>query len=201
VVRRSERRTTPIKMHASARTIQAEIVRSEAQSLRHGPRQRRNVAYLGSPLDRKSSDRCSVAADGMNCAATCCTVSARRGQRRARLTMRDRRSSRLNATDVASKIGVTTSTWRAYVARQHPRGNPAPKPDGREELSNAPFWYVSTIESWMARRTGPGKRTDLCEAASEIRRIIEHEKDGASLRAARARHRARDGLTSDHIQH
>jgi len=54
---------------------------------------------------------------------------------------------RLTARMVATRLGVELDTWWAWVTRRQ-----APQPDGREELSNKPWWYASTIERWEGRR-------------------------------------------------
>jgi hypothetical protein len=69
-------------------------------------------------------------------------------------------TDRLTTTDIAELLGVSPATWRGYVSRGHPRGNPAPKPDGEID-GRTPYWLQSTITAWMARRTGQGARTDL----------------------------------------
>ena len=66
------------------------------------------------------------------------------------------RAKKLTAAMAAAMVGVKPNTWRAYVARGH-----APAPDGREELSQHPFWLESTVREWEANRPGPGARTDI----------------------------------------
>jgi len=53
---------------------------------------------------------------------------------------------RLTVPQVAALLGVTTSTWRAYVARGQ-----APAADGRHSV-RVPWWWRSTIEEWRAKR-------------------------------------------------
>lgn len=65
-------------------------------------------------------------------------------------------AKKLGNVQAAAWLGVTASTWRAYVARGR-----APEPDGREEVSGTPWWYESTIEGFKRSRPGRGARTDL----------------------------------------
>ena len=53
---------------------------------------------------------------------------------------------RLTVPQVAALLGVTTSTWRAYVTRGQ-----APEPDGRHSV-RVPWWWRSRIEQWQASR-------------------------------------------------
>lgn len=48
--------------------------------------------------------------------------------------------------DVAARVGISTSTWRAYVNRSQ-----APKPDGKYD-ERTPWWLASTVDAWSAAR-------------------------------------------------
>jgi len=70
----------------------------------------------------------------------------------------------------AERAGVTPATWRKYVAiakreREAGRDRPnlLPAPDGHHD-KRTPWWYEATVDGWMARRPGPGARTDLQES-------------------------------------
>ena len=60
----------------------------------------------------------------------------------------------LTTDEVAERVGISTSTWSAYVSRGH-----APPADLR--VGRTPLWRVETIRSWQAARPGRGARTDL----------------------------------------
>lgn len=62
---------------------------------------------------------------------------------------------RLRVADIATRAGITPTTWTAYVAR-----GTAPKPDGHYD-GRTPWWWASTIDTWLANRPGQGARTDL----------------------------------------
>ena len=47
--------------------------------------------------------------------------------------------------------GIKRNTFRSYVARGR-----APEADGVDEFSGRQFWYASTIDAWMASRSGQG---------------------------------------------
>jgi hypothetical protein len=64
-------------------------------------------------------------------------------------------AKRVGNSGAALIAGISPGTWRAYVAR-----GDAPPPDGREAISGAPWWRVSTVERWMRSRPGQGARTD-----------------------------------------
>lgn len=57
--------------------------------------------------------------------------------------MATKEDQRLTALAVAQRLGVQRDTWFAWVHRGR-----APAPDGREELSNKPWWYASTVDAW-----------------------------------------------------
>lgn len=60
---------------------------------------------------------------------------------------------KLTAAQAAKRLGIRTPTWFAYVYRDQ-----APPPDGREELSGKPWWYVSTVDRYERERKGtPGR--------------------------------------------
>ena len=59
---------------------------------------------------------------------------------------------RLTVTQAAEMAGVTPSTWRSYVAREQ-----APKPDGEFD-KRTPWWWDSTVQSWVDNRPGRGRR-------------------------------------------
>lgn len=49
--------------------------------------------------------------------------------------------------DVAARLGVTTSTVRAYLAREQ-----MPAASGR--IGRTPYWEPEAIEPWLAQRVG-----------------------------------------------
>jgi predicted DNA-binding transcriptional regulator AlpA len=61
-------------------------------------------------------------------------------------------SDRLGNPAAAAYVGVSPSTWRAYVARGQ-----APKPDGRDEGFGRDYWLKSTLDAWNDSRPGPGR--------------------------------------------
>lgn len=66
----------------------------------------------------------------------------------------------LTNAECAALAGITPGTWRDYVARGR-----APGPDGR--LGGTPWWWRSTVETWLGGRPGQGARTDLRKRAEE----------------------------------
>lgn len=52
----------------------------------------------------------------------------------------------LTARQIAAQVGVTLSTWQAYVARGQ-----APRPD--EYAERTPLWYADTVADWLTRRS------------------------------------------------
>lgn len=66
----------------------------------------------------------------------------------------------LTAAQAAARASISEKTWRSYLSRQHPRGNPVPERDGRDPETGEMIWKASTVDAWIARRTGPGARTD-----------------------------------------
>lgn len=59
----------------------------------------------------------------------------------------------LTTREAAELIGVTYSTFSAYVSRGQ-----APPPDGH--FKHVPFWKRDTIEEWHATRPGRGWRAN-----------------------------------------
>jgi hypothetical protein len=53
---------------------------------------------------------------------------------------------RWTVAEIAERLGIEPSTWRAYVAREQ-----APKPDGRYDR-RTPWWHARTIQEWQASR-------------------------------------------------
>lgn len=72
----------------------------------------------------------------------------------------------LTGPQVAGRLGISASTWRAYVARGQ-----APPPDDPDDVDRhgqpvpknrrIPRWQQSTIDTYAARPKRPGTRTDL----------------------------------------
>lgn len=56
---------------------------------------------------------------------------------------------------IARELGITPATWRSYRAR-HDAG--VPEPDGREPLTDTPYWYRRTFTAWRDQRQGRGWR-------------------------------------------
>jgi hypothetical protein len=58
----------------------------------------------------------------------------------------------------AAHVGLSASTWRAYVARgQAPRADRTKIQSGHA----LPVWDAATLDAWQAARPGRGARTDL----------------------------------------
>lgn len=53
----------------------------------------------------------------------------------------------LDARQIADRLGVTLSTWQAYVSRGQ-----APPPD--TYAVRTPLWLESTIDTWINARKG-----------------------------------------------
>jgi hypothetical protein len=51
----------------------------------------------------------------------------------------------LDTAAICRRLGITPSTWRAYVARGQ-----APAPD--ERFGATPVWYAATIEAYERKR-------------------------------------------------
>jgi len=56
------------------------------------------------------------------------------------------RRTRLTVAQVAERMKVKPSTWRAYVARGQ-----APKSDGQYD-GRTPWWWSTTVDEWDAGR-------------------------------------------------
>jgi hypothetical protein len=64
---------------------------------------------------------------------------------------------RWTADQCAAYVGITTSTWRDYVADHRA---PAPLP-GYDPDTGRKTWDPATVRGWHAHRPGQGARTDL----------------------------------------
>ena len=64
---------------------------------------------------------------------------------------------RWTADQCASHAGITTSTWRDYVADHRA---PAPLP-GYDPHTGRKTWDPATVRAWHSHRPGQGARTDL----------------------------------------
>lgn len=64
---------------------------------------------------------------------------------------------RWTADQCATHTGITTSTWRDYVADGRA---PAALP-GYDPATGRKTWDATTVQSWHAQRPGQGARTDL----------------------------------------
>jgi len=64
---------------------------------------------------------------------------------------------RWTADECAAHAGITTSTWRDYVADHRA---PAPLP-GYDPHTGRRTWDPATVRTWHTRRPGQGARTDL----------------------------------------
>jgi hypothetical protein len=74
-------------------------------------------------------------------------------------------NDRLASPAAAKYVGVSPSTWRAYVSRGQ-----APGPDGKDEAFDRDYWLTSTLDAFKANRKGQGARTDLPKAAAAARK-------------------------------
>ena len=60
---------------------------------------------------------------------------------------------RLASKKAAAHVGVSDSTWRAYVARGQ-----APGPNGHDDGFDMDYWLESTLDAYKASRPGqPGR--------------------------------------------
>jgi hypothetical protein len=74
----------------------------------------------------------------------------------------------LTGPQIAGRLGISASTWRAYVSRGQA---PAPDDPGDTDRHGQPIpkkrriprWKTSTIDTYAARDKRPGTRTDLKE--------------------------------------
>jgi len=64
---------------------------------------------------------------------------------------------RWTAKQCAEHVGITTSTWRDYVADHRA---PAPPP-GYDPLTGRKTWDATAVQAWHSQRPGQGARTDL----------------------------------------
>lgn len=64
---------------------------------------------------------------------------------------------------VARRVHVEPDTWHAYVSRQQPKGNPAPKPDGHID-GRTPYWWPETVDAWHARRPVASQQVEGSDA-------------------------------------
>lgn len=67
----------------------------------------------------------------------------------------------LTGEQAAELVGISWSTWRAYVDRGHPVGNPIPKRGAGVRVNQETRrreWRQSTVEAWHAARMGHGGR-------------------------------------------
>ena len=77
-------------------------------------------------------------------------------------------SEPMSAPAVAHLLGVAPDTWWGYVTRARreraagrDRPGLAPAEDGREKISNRPYWLPETIARYKLSRVGSGTRLDL----------------------------------------
>lgn len=68
---------------------------------------------------------------------------------------------KLRSAAAAELAGVQVSTWSAYVSRRQ-----APEPDGHYDL-RTPWWYRSTIETYLGNRPGQGSRRHVRATAED----------------------------------
>ncbi|MFS0703248.1 helix-turn-helix transcriptional regulator [Cellulomonas sp. 179-A 9B4 NHS] len=74
--------------------------------------------------------------------------------------------SRLITTEqAAALVGVSPSTWRAYLARrrQHGKGT---IPEPVEYHGRTAMYDEDAVRAWHATRPGRGARTDLAEGST-----------------------------------
>jgi hypothetical protein len=69
---------------------------------------------------------------------------------------------RVGAAGAAAIMGIKRTSWGALVSAKRRLRSGAPTPDGHEEISGHPWWYVSTVERYRDSRPGQGFRTDRC---------------------------------------
>ena len=69
---------------------------------------------------------------------------------------------RVGARGAAEIMGIGRTSWGAMVSANRRIKTGAPEPDGHEEISGHPWWYVSTVERYRDTRPGRGFRTDRC---------------------------------------
>lgn len=67
----------------------------------------------------------------------------------------------LTEAQFAERVCVTVNTLGSWRRRGLPRGNPVPQCDRRSPDTGVMEWLESTVDAWIAARTGRGARTDL----------------------------------------
>ena len=72
---------------------------------------------------------------------------------------------RVGSRGAAEIMGMRRKSWGALVSANRRALTGAPAPDGYEEISGHPWWYVATVEAFRASRPGQGFRTDRCAPA------------------------------------
>ena len=61
---------------------------------------------------------------------------------------------RLSGSQAASLAGVQPGTWRRYTTPNRSRGGKlhGPAPDGHCDPCGCPWWWESTVKTWMSNR-------------------------------------------------
>lgn len=59
--------------------------------------------------------------------------------------------AKMTAAQIVDRLGITASTWSAYVTRGQ-----APKPTGFDPQTGLRVWDARKIEEWIAKRPGRG---------------------------------------------
>lgn len=70
--------------------------------------------------------------------------------------MARKQRERVGAAGAAALLGIKRTSWNSLVAKRK-----APAPDGREEISDHPWWYVASVCAYRDGRPGRGFRGDL----------------------------------------
>lgn len=63
------------------------------------------------------------------------------------------RTDYLTSSQIAERLGISPTTWRAYVTRGQ-----APAPT--RKLGPLNLWSVAVVDRWARSRPGQGARTD-----------------------------------------
>ena len=66
------------------------------------------------------------------------------------MTETDTHPGWLTVAEVAERLGIEESTWRAYVARGQ-------APAAESKIGPLPVWRTETIDAWLAERPGRGR--------------------------------------------
>ena len=66
---------------------------------------------------------------------------------------------RLTGSQAAAAAGMQPGTWRRYTTPNRGRGGKlhGPPPDGRNDPCGCPWWYETTVQTWLKNRPSKEK--------------------------------------------